>query len=408
MNKKNTVFYLLFATIILVIAILLIRRKASSSADNNVRKIDEVANTPIAAKSARKDKASTKVSSKKIADSLSNSKKLEQLKTEWLKHAKKNSSLPEDMEEKKQLALRSVRELLISHELFELNHFLKAENVYMHDSLFGYLSEVAQDFADRTDLRNSMVTFLGNYDIVKIITENSSIFNYDSSQNVTAGSIRLLVKALALGSDVEYDTFYEQLKTVSLPLSEDLYLARAEIRAKGATESVDAIYQEVMNEVADFKNSPERQLILSSLLRAVKKPKEGHNIYNHITNSNLDIEKKSNLVGQLLPIWATYDPKAVVHEIILGNEITSKVDVQSIGDRATNAFKSPQDALKWFQSIENEKISNDLILGAATGLYEGGLNSEDGMNECRFYALALPQDIQKEFFELHPAAVKKR
>jgi hypothetical protein len=121
----------------------------------------------------------------------------------------------------------------------------------------------------------------------------------------------------------------------------------------------------------------------------------------------LDIEKKSNLVEQLLPIWATYDPKAVVHEIILGNEITSKVDVQSIGDRATNAFKSPQDALKWFQSIENEKIRNDLILGAATGLYEGGLKSEDGMNECRFYALALPQDIQNEFFQLHPAAVKK-
>jgi hypothetical protein len=408
MNKKNTNVYLLFATITLFIAVLLIRQKTSSSVDDNVRKIDEVANTPIAAKSARKDNASTKVSSNKIADSLSNSKKLEQLKTEWLKHAKKNSSLPEDIEEKKQLALRSVRELLISHELFELNHFIKAENIYMHDSLFGYLSEVAHDSADSKDLRNSMITFLGNDDIVKIIAENSSVFNYDSSQKVTAASIRLLVKALALGADGEYDTFYEQLKTVSLPLSEDLYLARAEIRAKDATESVDAIYQEVMNEVADFKHSPERQLILSSLLRAVKKPEESQNIYHHITNSNLDIEKKSNLVEQLLPIWATYDPKSVIHEIILENEITRKVDVQSIGDRATNAFKSPQDALKWFQSIENEKIRNDLILGAATGLYEGGLKSEDGMNECRFYALALPQDIQKEFFELHPAAVKKR
>jgi cell division protein FtsL len=87
MNKKNTVFYLLFATIILVIAVLLIRQKTSSSVDDNVRKIDEVANTPIADKSSRKDNASTKVSSNKIADSLSNSQKLEQLKTEWFELA---------------------------------------------------------------------------------------------------------------------------------------------------------------------------------------------------------------------------------------------------------------------------------------------------------------------------------
>ena len=335
---------------------------------------------------------------------------LKEIKRRWLALKAIHPSVgmsDEDVAEREKLAIESLRLLKLSAGAFELDAFLRQNQILINRngwSLLGFFSKTLKE--DPALIGEMKASFL------KALRDATGKAAGD--RQLQASMVRMLAE---YGNDSDFESYHQSLKEVSPGLARDYLLSRSVHLVKGAPDKLAGVIEsslQRLNQDGGLQESDRSalvQVVLHGGGGSAAQFEATLQVLNRFSGQSAKVDL-SPVKDAVVSQWAQKDPVHVTELVLGDSDLYSDELMRSLGARGWRVLESEHGiggVLNWLDSIPDDAAKRSAIRGAAlskaAGYLEGGRGPEieGALAEARQISNLLPAAERKSVFEDFPA-----